>query len=360
MKSTTPRAPGPKLQLVRSKSIDPGEIDRIAVIRPNHRLGNNVLMTPLLTAIEQRFPGAEVEILTAGHASAALFRGFPSVKAIHALPSHGARHGLETLKTVSRLMAGRYDLAIDAIPRSRTARILLGLTRARHRVGYYWRDRFKDAVLTDGVPMEGRPRLMAAVPVHLLNALLPSSPRQPAPSHEVPAMDLRLDDLERSAGRWLVDQALGRPGSDARPRIGLYAFATGRKCYSTEWWHAVVARLNELSPRPALLEFLPHDGRSRLAGSLPTLHSTRLRELGAALQATSLVVSADCGVMHLASAAGARTLGLFKVTQLAKYAPYGNGSEGMQASDEDPATVAARIVEMLAHEQHAMDRQGYA
>jgi len=346
--------------LVRSKSIDPGEIDRIAVIRPNHRLGNNVLMTPLLTDIEQRFPGAEVELVTAGHASAALFRGFPSVKAIHTLPTHGARHGLETLKLVSRLMANRYDLAIDAIPRSRTARILLGLTRARYRVGYYWRDRLKDAVLTNGVPMEGRPRLMAAVPVHLLNALLPSSPRRHDSSYEVPAMDLRLDGLERTAGRWLVDQALGQPGLDARPRIGLYAFETGRKRYSTEWWQAVVVRLRELSPSLALVEFLPHDARSRLNGSLPTLHSTRLRELGAALQATSLVVSADCGVMHLASAAGARTLGLFKVTQLAKYAPYENGSVGMQASDEDTAAVAARIVEKLAYEQHTADRQGSA
>jgi hypothetical protein len=87
------------------------------------------------------------------------------------------------------------------------------------------------------------------------------------------------------------------------------------------------------SERPSSSRFLPHDGRSRLDGSLPTLHSTRLRELGAALQAMSLVVSADCGVMHLASAAGARTPGLFKATPLAKYAPYGNGSVGMQASD---------------------------
>jgi ADP-heptose:LPS heptosyltransferase len=322
-------------------------------------LGNNVLMTPLLTAIEQRFPQAQVDLVTAGHASAALFRAFPSVKAIHALPSHGARHGLETLKQVSRLMASRYDLAIDAIPRSRTARVLLGLTRARYRAGYLWGNRLKDGALTHGIPMEGRPQLMAAVPVHLLSAILSASPRQPVSNHEVPMMDLRLDNLERAAGHRLLERALGRPGLEVEPRIGLYALATGRKCYSTEWWQAVVVRLRELRPGLALLEFVPHDGRTRLAGSLPMLHSTRPRELGAALQATSLVVSADCGVMHLASAAGARTLGLFKVTKLAKYAPYGNGSGGMQASDDDPAAVANRIVEMLACWQPESGRQGF-
>jgi ADP-heptose:LPS heptosyltransferase len=208
--------------------------------------------------------------------------------------------------------------------------------------------------------MEGRPRQMAAVPVHLLNALFPLDSRLSTSRRAVPPMDLRLDDLERAAGRRLVDEALGRRGMVSTPRIGLYAFATGRKCYSTDWWQAVIAQLRALAPDVPLLEFVPHDGRSRLDGSLPTLHSTRLRELGAALQATSLIVSADCGVMHLANAAGARVLGLFKVTKLAKYAPYGNGSEGMQASDDDPAAVALRIFAMLRTEQRVAARSSGA
>ncbi|MCC6171571.1 MAG: hypothetical protein IT481_06025 [Gammaproteobacteria bacterium] len=51
-------------------SVDPDTVCRIAVIRPNHRLGNNLLLTPLLGAIEDCLPGAEVEVVTGGGAAA--------------------------------------------------------------------------------------------------------------------------------------------------------------------------------------------------------------------------------------------------------------------------------------------------
>jgi heptosyltransferase III len=61
----------------------------------------------------------------------------------------------------------------------------------------------------------------------------------------------------------------------------------------------------------------------------------------------SMFVTADCGVMHLASAARVRVLGLFKVTDAAMYAPYGNGSTAIQAEDDAPAAAAEHASALL-------------
>ena len=43
-------------------------------------------------------------------------------------------------------------------------------------------------------------------------------------------------------------------------------------------------------------------------------------------------VGADSGIMHLSSASKAPTIGLFSVSNLKKYEPYGNGSVGLDTS----------------------------
>ena len=96
-----------------------------------------------------------------------------------------------------------------------------------------------------------------------------------------------------------------------------------------------------------MIEILPHDGRSTLAGRMPGLLSVRLRELGAALGALDAFITADCGVMHLASAAGTRTIGLFKVTDPVRYGPYGHGSASIAAEDAAPEAAARAAVALL-------------
>ena len=69
--------------------------------------------------------------------------------------------------------------------------------------------------------------------------------------------------------------------------------------------------------------------------------------MAAVCRATDLFVSADCGVMHLASAARARVLGLFKVTDSMRYAPYGNVSASLEARDNAPVAAAEHASSLL-------------
>lgn len=321
--------------------LNPRGICRIAVVRANHRLGNTLLLLPLLSVLEEAFPGAEIDLITGGHAAAPLFREYRQVAAVHAFPAKSYASPASVLRLLRSLRRQRYDLAIDPTPKSRSGRFLLGWLQARHRLGYRWSGDRRNGSLTHAVPADGMPPHMAHAGVHLLRHVLAGAPAVP---DELPPMDLRLTLAELEHGRARLLR-VASPGSG--PMVALYGAATGRKTYSRAWWSSFVHRLRELAPTARLIEFVPHDGRPRFGGELPVFFSLQPRDMAAVCRAMDLFVTADCGVMHLASAGRARVLGLFKATEATRYAPYGNGSTSLEAGDDAPATAAEHASRLL-------------
>lgn len=337
--------------MIQSTVETAGEIRRILVVRPNHRLGNNVLLTPLLSELERRFPQATIDILTGGGASHNLYAEYRSLTAVHAFPAWSYIRPHVVARVIRGVRAQQYDLAIDSTTKSRSARFLLSLVRARRKIGYAWGVGWRDRILTDAVSVNGAPVHHGKIPVYLVRQVFGGD------GAPWPTLDLRLNASERALGQRLVAEALGQTsGASAAAsaatrvlRVGVYCTATGAKHYSDDWWGALVEALQRRvwPGRLELIEFLPHDGRSGLAGRLPTLLSVKLRELCGALSAVDVFVTGDCGVMHLASAAGTQVVGLFKVTDADRYGPYGHGSESLAARDDDVAAVARRVETLL-------------
>ena len=149
-----------------------GPVRRIAVLRPNHRIGNTLLLTPLMQELEARFPAAEVELVTAGGAARPVFARYPRMSTLHSFPGKSYQHPLTVLRMLWRLREPVYDLAIDPTLRSRAGRFLLRFVRARRRIGYAWGATAADSVLTDAVAPAGAPAHHAEVPLHLLRSAL--------------------------------------------------------------------------------------------------------------------------------------------------------------------------------------------
>lgn len=311
-------------------------VQRIVVIRPNHRLGNNVLLTPLLAALEREYPGASVDIVTGGHAAAEIFSGYRNVGAVLSFPAKSARHPLQSLGLLSRLLSSRYDLAVDPVTRSRGGRALLGLVRARQRVGFRWDHWWRDRGLTHSVRAEN-------VSPHLAQCAVQLVQRSPAP---MPTLDLRLAAAEQERGLAEVRRVLPNLLT-GRLLVGVYATATAAKNYPAQWWQTVIAAIQQRFPAVEIVEFAPHDGQSRLGNRYPLLVCGRPREMCAVLSAVPVIITGDCGVMHLAVAARSQVIGLFKVTDPAKYAPYGNGSAAIIAQDDEAAQAASQIGDLL-------------
>ena len=99
-------------------------IHRVLVCRPNHRLGNSVLISPLIAEIETLYPGAEIDIL-GSHATACLYDNRFSVHEVFVLPQKIARHLWVSIRALRALRRCHYDLAIDACHGSQSGRIAL-------------------------------------------------------------------------------------------------------------------------------------------------------------------------------------------------------------------------------------------
>jgi ADP-heptose:LPS heptosyltransferase len=158
-------------------------------------------------------------------------------------------------------------------------------------------------------------------------------------STEFPSLDIRLTDIERAHGKSVIGSLLA---SSQQTRtnavIGVFANATGAKCYSKAWWTELITALKAQNPYCSIIEIIPMHGRSMLDSQWPSYYSTSIRRMGAVMSAVDLMISADCGVMHLAVASKVATIGMFCVTDEAVYGPYGSRSsplltQGLSASD---------------------------
>jgi heptosyltransferase-3 len=126
--------------------------------------------------------------------------------------------------------------------------------------------------------------------------------------------------------------------------VGIFANATGAKRYPMEWWNEFISTFKELSPQSSLIELIPAHGRSMLSEEWPGYYSSDIRRMGAVMAGLDLMISADCGVMHLAVASKVPTVGMFCVTDASVYEPYGLGSCSLLTSGLSAHDAARQVI----------------
>lgn len=111
------------------------------------------------------------------------------------------------------------------------------------------------------------------------------------------------------------------------------------------WWTDFTATLHGALPHASIIQIIPAHARSMLRGAWPGYYFSGIRHTAAVLAGLDLFVTADCGVMHLGSATGVTTIGLFKATVLEAYAPYGGQNIGLDTADASGSDTALRVIE---------------
>jgi heptosyltransferase-3 len=308
-------------------------IHSVLVCRPNHRLGNGVLIGPLIAEIEKLYPGAEIDIVTGGGAAQSLFSAYFNVREVICLPRKIARHLPLTLQLLSRVRQKSYDLAIDACVGSQSGRLMLSAMNARYKVG---------------IPPFGGAKSSAwaglAWPAHLAHrsVFLLRTAYAGQCDRPYPPLDLRTTSLEKRQGRRALEGILADHGTRrVRTIIGVFANATGAKRYGEAWWEDYLDALMALRPDILFVDILADHGQSQLGARFPAFYSRDIRKMASVFSQLDGFISADCGVMHLAAASGTPTYGLFSVTDPVKYAPYGRFNDSVWTGGKTPAESAA-------------------
>ncbi|MFC4526992.1 glycosyltransferase family 9 protein [Dyella halodurans] len=319
-------------------------IYRILVCRPNHRLGNMVLLTPLITELERLYKGVEIDILAEGDIAKEVFSTFFSVKNIYCLPKRGFKRPVRFLRMLLGVRKTQYDLIIDPIVASGFSRALVKFTKGRFKLGYS--DTPEKSGLTHSVPLSAAPEHMAKRAVDLLHW---GASHAAGAAIDYPTLDIRLTDAERAHGRKVIRDLLAVPQQAMTPLVvGVFANATGAKRYSREWWKEFMDTFRELSPSSNIVEIVPMHGRSMLDSEFPGYFTTDIRRMSAVMAGVDLMVSADCGVMHLAVASRVPTVGMFSVTDATVYEPYGLGSCALVTKGLTARETAQKVVESFS------------
>lgn len=313
---------------------------RILICRPNHRLGNTILLTPLIEELERHYKGAEIDVIAEGDIAREVFASFFSVRNVYCLPKRGFKHPIPFLRLIRRVRATQYDLVIDPCVGSGFSRTLTRLLRGTYKLGFG--DDPKRSGLTHTVPTDVAGQHMAKRPVNLLRwALVLETARQ----DNAPALDIRLTDAEVANGRHAVNQLLAESRQTTSPPVvGVFANATGNKRYAMSWWQEFIDTFKLLCPTASILELIPMHGRSMLGAEWPAYYSSDIRRMAAVMAGVDLMITADCGVMHLAVASRTPTIGMFCVTDASVYAPYGQDNHPLQTTGLTARQAACQVV----------------
>ena len=318
--------------------IDAASITRVLVARPNHRLGNVLLLTPLLQELERLLPQARVDVLAGPPFAACLLDGYAAVARVDTLSARPL-HQPRALWALWRALPRRgYVLALDAAEHSQSARWAATRSAARWRVGMGGGD--AAAGLTHAVPYARCGMHQAQMPVRMLRAALGVDPDTP-----VPPLALRLRATERAVAEARVSTLLGLRDA-AAPRIGLFAEATGTKRYDSAFWQALIAALRAQMAQVRLAEIVPAHGQPLLP-NLPGLHTAPLRAAAAVCASFDLLIAADSGLMHLAAASEVPLAGLFQATDPSRYGPYGARQRALVTQSLASADIARAALQLL-------------
>ncbi len=302
----------------------PDRPSRILVIRTDSRLGNLMLMEPLLRSLRERFPDSSMEIL-ASHVFSDLLK-YQGYSVIEVDKKRQIREPWRFLKLVRELRERRFDVALDAAhPHSfsLSGAVSTILSGASCRIS------------TDAGDSPGWYSLTVSEP--------------PLEWHESRALHT-LGSLWEGWPEWSPPR-LDRSGERERDSVGLHVGAGGGKEYPLDMMDDLVGRIcgrtmievywGTERERTVALRL----GEKYPVAVMPRLSLHRLIERLAGLR---LFVTADNGPMHVASALSVPVIALFRVDNALRFAPLSPGSQVLFHKDgPDPAAAADRVLKAL-------------
>ena len=329
-------------QIIRPAPADvpnPAAVRHILVCRINHRLGNTLFLTPLLNALEATFPAATVDVVLGDEAFAPLLGNRPNVGEVFGFTPWRWRGIAQFLRLVRQLRKASYDLVIDPCHDSISGRMVSALVHASGRVGFQTPDQWLP--LTNPVAPSDQPGHAARVPLALVRIF--ATP-ETAPFKD--RLDIRLSPAEIRAGACELRGRTQDAVTSGQKTIGFFVDARDNKRLPASWWDGWVEAIRQQAPDVSLVQLVA-PGASAAYSGIPFLECVDLRRLGAMLANLDLFVSGDTGPMHLASAVGVATVGLFTVTNPDHYGPIGPDDESLKVSSMDPALAAERTLRRL-------------
>ena len=295
------------------------QVKKILISRPNHRLGNNLLLTPLVKEVIDIFPNAEIHLFLMGNIGDLVFENYKEVTKIIKLPRKPFKNILNYYACWFSIFQHNYDLAINANRVSSSGKLAVKLSKSRYKFFNVFNkklSKIKDYTHNAKNPIYN-------LRYHLKNQI-------DRENYTMPKLDFKLRDYEIQNGEKLLKSMF----SQQKPIISIFTFATGNKCLSKDWWSELYSEIKNFKDNYNILEILPAENVSQIDFVAKTYFSTDIREIASVMSNVKIFIGADSGMMHLANSSNATTIGLFSITEPEFYGVYGNKNININTNDK--------------------------
>lgn len=320
---------------------DNSEIKNVLICRPNSRLGNQILITPIVQEVSERFPNSKIDLFVRGGAAIPIFKNYKNIDLIIKLPQKPFKQIPQYLYVWYALRRKKYDLVINIDCGSSSGKLATKWSNSNRKIFG-----IKDPELKNTHPDYEH---MAKMSIYNLRNFLHSDYN----SSLMPLLDIKLDAQEIQQGK----EVLAKLVKNNKPTICIYTYATGQKCYSKEWWANLYEQLDQKYKQDYnIIEILPKEKISQIDFKTLSFYSTDLREMAALMANTDLFIGADCGIMHLATSSGVPTIGLFSVSNLNDYQPYGARNSAINTNKKSFENIVEFIDSSLRKSTSSDDR----
>jgi len=300
--------------------VDKTEIKRVLICRPNGRLGNLLLVSPLVQEVAETFPNCKIDLFVKGALAPIIFKNYKVVnKTIH-LPKKPFKDLLEYINVWISIKKEPYDMAINVDQNSSSGRLAVRFSNAKYKFYGDLDNEFSE-------PKSDYEHI-AKYPVYNFRNYLTKLGMSKSNKIIAP-LDLKLTFSELEEGKRILDTII----DSSKKTICLFTYATGTKCFSEDWWENFYSKLKSEYKNYNIIEILPIENVSQIGFQAPTYYSKDIREMGGVLANVDIFIGADSGIMHLASSVQTPTVGLFSVSNLKKYEPYDSGSIGIDTEN---------------------------
>lgn len=269
-------------------------------IRPGG-IGDAVLLVPVIRAFRARYPDVAVDIL-AERRNAGVFSLCPEVRLVccYDIPSE-----------FFAILRSRYDVVIDTEQWHRLSSVVARIVRAGVRVGFATNDRsrlFSNQVFYCQDDYEANSFM------HLLSPL----GYVPVSEEYGPFLSISARDSEVAAA-FLAPLGGG-------PFVTLFPGASiAERRWGPEKFRELARRLRRTCEVVIVGGAVDHDDAAMIeqSGALNLAGKTNLAETAAIITRSSLLVSGDSGILHIAVGFGIPTVSLFGPGRAKKWAPRG-------------------------------------
>ena len=276
-------------------------------------LGDTILAVPTIRAIRHAFPDAEITML-ASRTNLTYLTNCPYIdkRILFKMPLH---------RMLLPLRREGFDWVIDLEHWPRLSALLTYATGAPVRIGFRTKGQYRHFLFTETVPhIQGR---------HEVRNFLEIAIGLACP---VQALDLEVW-CDSAADRWVRETLIQEQVSPHAPLVVLHPEAgrrgEPRRRWSPENYVALADTLVRRFGVQIVLTGAPDEVNTSVAIAAQMEHRgvvlagrTDVNQLAALFSAAALVVSGNCGPMHLAAATGTPVVGLHGPTNAAQWGPW--------------------------------------